>query len=250
MIDNWKVKYWIRSISCRALGDIRSLVSSVESEVVIMNQFEKIISSVVNDGYIDTIISDLLTKKGIKITAVMGMKFTEESEDHPLGFTLGIQLFDFFPVGLIFISDRLYHSLNKEEMEFVVAHEIGHIMLNHLVISSLLAFTKEIFITTLMNWLSLTRKEAENIVGVIKLISAVISRQTTIEERITAQKELDADKYAVQLQGRKEPALSCLRKFLAESSLGISHITENGLFKFPALTFKERIRAIESLRLI
>ncbi|PIP13543.1 MAG: hypothetical protein COT45_01210 [bacterium (Candidatus Stahlbacteria) CG08_land_8_20_14_0_20_40_26] len=215
-----------------------------------MTHLEKIISSAVNDKNLDAIISDLFVKKGIKVTAVMGMKFTAESEDHPLGFALGIQLFDVFPIGLIFISDHLCNSLSKEEAEFVVAHEIGHIMLNHLVISASLAFTKEIFITTLLKRSSLTREEAENIVGGIKLLSTIISKQTTIEEQITAQKELDADKYAVYLQGRREPAFSCLTKLSSKSILGISHITKNGLFEFPALTFAERIRAIEVLRLI
>jgi len=208
-------------------------------------QLERIVSSAVQDKRLDVIINHLSTKESINFTAVLGMRFKTEGED-PSAFCLGFQISG-FPIGLIFVSDELYNSLGNEELEFVIAHEIGHIMLNHCVISSALSFVKEVFIYLLSNMLECSRKKAEDFFGIIKLILVLISKQKTIEEEITAQKELEADEYAVCLQKEKNAALSALTKLAGGNTHIFTHVTEDGKFKFPVLTFEDRIKHIKNI---
>lgn len=82
-----------------------------------------------------------------------------------------------------------------------------------------------------------------NIIGLLKALSG----QSTVEERITAQKEFDADKYAVTLQGNKEPAISVLTKITNGNIDLPTHVTVDGGFITPAITARDRIEAIRNL---
>jgi len=213
---------------------------------------KRILSFAVNDKEINTIIDSILIDKGISSLFIAGMKYTKMKEEPPafsLGFSLCLDKLE-LPIGFIFISEQLSHLLNQEELEFVIAHELGHIMLNHSVVLALTTFGKEAILELLISELKLTREKAQNIIGVLKLLIANFSKKyRTIEEEITAQTELEADKYSASLIKKKEPAISCLKKFYIENPSGLSHANRDGKFLFPALTLEERIKAIERLKL-
>ena len=75
----------------------------------------------------------------------------------------------------------------------------------------------------------------------------LFTSQKTIEEEITAQVELEADKHAVSLQGKKEPAISFFLKAARENIKAPTHVTVTGRFVLPALSFEERINALRNL---
>ena len=62
-----------------------------------------------------------------------------------------------------------------------------------------------------------------------------------------AQNELEADKYAVTLQGRKEPAISTLLKLTGGNIKSPTHVTIDGNFMLPVITCEQRIEAIRNL---
>ena len=71
------------------------------------------------------------------------------------------------------------------------------------------------------------------------------SGKRTAEEETKARFELEADNFAVTIQGRKEPAKSTLLKLCNGNIRAPTHVTVNGRFPFPVTTFEERIAAIE-----
>ncbi|MEO0126280.1 MAG: hypothetical protein ABIL44_00850 [candidate division WOR-3 bacterium] len=93
-------------------------------------------------------------------------------------------------------------------------------------------------------------KKTETLVGLIKILYSLLTKKRTVEEEITVQKELEADRFAVKCQHKKGPALSVLYRLSNGQLNAPSHFTIDGSFKLPAVTYEERIKAIKSLPII
>jgi Zn-dependent protease with chaperone function len=130
-------------------------------------------------------------------------------------------------------------------LEFVVLHELGHIVNNHSVSNLIFYGLKTTFISLVAEVFKVPAGVIENIIGFLKFL-ITFSGQKTIEEQITAEKEIEADRYAVRLQGKKEPALSVLTKITNGNIDLPTHVTVDGNFIIPAITARERIKAIEA----
>lgn len=149
-------------------------------------------------------------------------------------------------------SDETFHSIipsRARELEFVILHEFGHLIKNHIVTSSLVWLGKGFVINLLADAFEVSQKTAQEILGGLKAFYMIVSRKKTIEEEAKAQIELEADAYAVSIQGMKEPAISTLLKLSKGNIRAPTHVTVDGCFPFPVITYEERIQAIRNLRL-
>lgn len=210
-----------------------------------MTDIDRILNSARSEPKLQFMIGNCLNRAGYPQYAVSGLMFREEKDDPP-AFTLGFQIWN-CPIGAIFVGERLSKVLTDDELEFVILHEIAHIVQNHLVASSLVWLGKGFVIDLLADVFKVSKKKAQEYLAVIKALYTLLSGKKTIEEEVKAQMELEADKYAVNVQGRKEPAMSTLLKLTKGNTRAPTHVTVDGRFQFPVVTCEERIEAIRKI---
>ena len=216
-----------------------------------MTDIERILNSARTDPRLQTLMSNCLNRAGYQQYLVQhlvnGLMFKEGKNDSP-AFTLGFQWGN-YPFGLIFVGEKFSNLLTDNELEFVILHEFGHIIKNHIVTSSLVWLGKSFIVSLIADILEVSQRTAQDILGGLKALYMLLSGKKTIEEEAKAQIELEADKYAVNIQGVKEPAISTLLKLSEGNIRAPTHVTVDGRFPFPITTYEERIEAIRNLQL-
>lgn len=216
-----------------------------------MQSLDRILSSAKADDKLQSIIDNHLGKDGINSTLVIGLSFKEQIGDDPafsLGGRISLGHILDLPIGITCVSEGFCRNLNGAQLEFVVLHELGHIIKNHWAENFVILLVKDFIVKELASRLKISIRGAKSILGLTKKILPLIGVGTgRIEEEIKAQNELEADRYAVLHQGGKEPAVSVLQ-ILAAGNVGApTHVTVDGSFTFPVITFKRRIEAIRNL---
>lgn len=220
----------------------------------LMQSLDRILSSAKADDKLQTIIDNHLGKDGVNSLLVIGFTFREQEGDSP-AFSLGGQItFSLwgrtinFAIGIICISDGFCRDLTEEQLEFVVLHELGHILGNHWAANLFIFLAKDFIVKELASRLRISIGAAKSIVGLAKRFLPSIGVDAgRIEEKIKAQKELEADRYAVLHQRVKEPAISVLQILVAGNMSAPTHVTVDGIFESTIITAGERIEAIRNL---
>lgn len=213
-----------------------------------MKSFDRIVSSARADERMQNIINGHLGKDGHQSHFVFGLAFKGKKQDPP-AFSVGAEIFR-SPIGWISVSESLHRTLTEEELEFVVLHELGHIVKNHSVGTLIVLLGKGYIMDLLGDAFDLTARQARETLGLIKAIWAFFNKRTgTVEEEISARQEFEADRYAVMHQDRKEPAISVLNKLTKGNIKRLTHFTMDGRFVFPVVTAEQRIEAIRNLHL-
>ena len=210
-----------------------------------MSNVERILRIAKSDVRLQTIINSYFQRVGHPQNLVGGLTFKEEKDDSP-AFCLGLQALN-TPIGLIFVSEGLSKVLTQEELEFVVLHEMGHIMKNHVVGASLIWLAKSWIIDLIADILEVSKQTAKQYLEGIKAFYVWWKGKRTIEEEAKAKHELEADQYAVTVQGRKDFAISTLHKLSEGDIRAPSHVTNDGSFPFSIITYEERIEAIRRI---
>jgi Zn-dependent protease with chaperone function len=207
-----------------------------------VSNVERILGVTKKDVRIQTIVDGYLLRIGHPQHFVGGLSFRENKDDSP-AFSLGFQTFN-TPIGLIFVSEGLLRILTQEELEFVVLHEMGHIMKNHAVGSSFVWLMKSLIIDIIADMFEVSKPKAKQYLEFAKALYVFASRKKTPEEETKANFELEADNFAFTLQGRKHPAISTLLKLSQGDIRRPTHVTFDGSFSFPIITYEQRIEAI------
>jgi Zn-dependent protease with chaperone function len=210
-----------------------------------MTNLERILRVAQSDPRLQTAINANVTKTGCTSHLIFGYAFDEQSDDSP-AFCLGIQIAN-YPIGVIFVGRRLARILTKEELDYVILHEVGHIVKNHFFQSALIWLAKSWIINIIADGLKVSRKKAIEYLDYAKILFIIFSRSKTIEESAKANTELEADKYAVTIQGQKVHAISTLLKLSNGNITMPTHVTADGAFSFPIVTYQERIEAINRI---
>jgi Zn-dependent protease with chaperone function len=127
---------------------------------------ERILSVTKSDVRLQTIVNDYFLRIGHPQHLVGGLSFKENKDDSP-AFCLGFQAFD-TPIGLIFVSEGLSRILTQEELEFVVLHEMGHIMKNHVVATSFVWLMKSWIIDMIADMFEVSKPKAKQLLEFTK----------------------------------------------------------------------------------
>lgn len=207
-----------------------------------MSNVERILRIARSDVRLQTIINNYFLRVGYPQHFVGGFSFRADKNDSP-AFCLGLQIFN-IPIGLIFVSEGLSKILSDEELEFAVLHEMGHIMKNHVVGSSFIWLMKSWVIDIIADIFEVSKQKAKQYLEWLKAFYVLVKGKKTIEEEAKGRLELEADQYAVTVQGRKQPAISTLLKLSKGNIRAPTHVTFDGSFPFPITTYEERIEAI------
>lgn len=215
-----------------------------------MGNLEKILSTASIDETLNSIAKKYLRKDGFRQSGVICQKYEREKSD-PIAFSLGlkiprIEILDLpeIPIGSIYVSNQLIDAVSDGELEFVILHETGHIVNNHLISSALVHIGKTVVVSWLSDTLDLSVEKVRSGIGILKSLYITFTEKKTFEEELTKQKEIEADTYAANLQERKEPAISVLNIIVDGKIDAPTHVNVDGDFEFPAVTARERIEAI------
>jgi len=145
------------------------------------------------DRDLQPIADSLLSRQGFQfhlvIVGTYNNRFVKRYNIDTPVLSLGITFI--IPIGVVLFHEN-FKRASKEWIRFAIAHELGHICLNHFPIN---VFVSEV-------WRSLPQDLREFWVGLkwfIYVLSTISSQPHKIflEEEITAQKELMADEWAV-----------------------------------------------------
>jgi Zn-dependent protease with chaperone function len=207
-----------------------------------MSNVERVLRIAKSDVRLQTVINNYFQRVGYAQHLVGGLSFKEEKDDSP-AFCLGFQIFN-TPIGLIFVSEGLSKALTQEEMEFVVLHEMGHIMKNHFIGSSFVWLMKSWIIDMIADSLEVSKQKAREYLDWLKAFYVLLSGKKTVEEEAKAKLELEADNFATMVQGRKDSSISTLLKLSKGNIRAPTHVTFDGRFPFPIITYEERIEAV------
>lgn len=213
-----------------------------------MQSLDKILSSVKMDARLQSLIDYYLGKDSVSSLLVVGLTFEGQGNDCP-AFSLGGQITFMgkipLPIGIICVSDDFCRTLTDGQLEFVVLHELGHIVMNHWATNLIILLSKDFIVEQLAKFLEISIENAKAVLGLIKAFVVLANRETgTIEEKLRARTELEADRYAVLHQGVKEPAISILSQLGNGNMNTPTHVTVDGSFAFQVITAGERIAAI------
>jgi Zn-dependent protease with chaperone function len=211
-----------------------------------MTNVEDILKVARSDAKLQIIINNYFQRIGYAQHLVGGYTFKERADDSP-AFCLGVQILN-LPLGLIFVSEGLSKILRDEELEFVILHEMGHIMKNHFISASFIWLMKSLIVDMIADGFEVSKQKAREYLDLFKAVYVIWnSGKRTIEEEAKARVELEADQYAVTFQGKKEPAISTLLKLSKGNVRAPTHVTFDGRFPFPVTTYEERIESIKKL---
>lgn len=194
-----------------------------------MTNLDSIESTAVPDYGIQTIINRF------GFIYVKGKRFRNPNK--PYAFAVGNNLHG-FPVGTIYVSEWGFRLFTPEELEWIVLHELAHIVNDHIPAKNFLEIVSVGGAALLASLFEISFPLAALFVAFLRTLS---TRRTG---GITARQELLADQLATATQGVKDPGLSALRKLSGNNIDRVSHYATGFVFKVPALTIRERIEAI------
>lgn len=225
------------------------LVSVVLSQIfpiIILPIFYKILP--LNDEELKTRISNLAKGAGIKVENVFTFDMSKNTKKANAAFTgLG-------KTKRIILGDTLLNNYTKDEIETVIAHELGHYKHKHIIknilfgtVSSFLTF----FIISILYRNSLSWFDFENITQIaalplLSLWAMIIGLiQSPIGNILSRKYEYEADRYAIETTRKPESFINTLNK-LTDQNLGDREphpFVEWFFYSHPSI--KNRVNAIK-----
>jgi Zn-dependent protease with chaperone function len=166
---------------------------------------------------------------------VKGKRF--RNPNIPCAFAVGNRLWG-SPVGTIYVSELAFRLFTPEELEWIVLHELAHIVNDHIPAKCLWEIISVGGAAFLASYLEISFPLAKLFVTFLRTFSTIRTGG------ITATQELLADQLATATQGVRDHGLSALRKLSGNDIDRVSHYATGLVFKVPALTIRDRIDAI------
>ena len=227
---------------------IISVVLAQIVPVIILPLFYKI-TPIENESLKERIVA-LSKDAGLKVQNVFKFDMSKNTKKANAAFTgLG-------KTKRILLGDTLLNSYTEDEIETVIAHELGHYKKKHIVkniiistISSFLTF----FLIAQLHYISLAWFEFNSITQIaslplLALWGALIGlMQNPISNYISRKFEYEADAYAIESTNKKEAFINTLEK-LTDQNLGDREphpFVEWFFYSHPSI--KNRINAIKAL---
>lgn len=152
--------------------------------------------------------------------------------------------------GIVFMDREVLGDpdVPEELKDFILVHELAHIVRNHVISKVFIKFLEETFIQALGESIKSLEGTKDIIDKIFNLISTTFLYSVTlklvdeIDPQVVKQQELEADWIAIELTGcRGALVFAEILKQLKLQGYDVSH---ESIFGFPALTIDERIRFI------
>jgi len=197
-----------------------SVVLSQIFPIIILPIFYKILP--LNDEELKSRISNLAKGAGIKVENVFSFDMSKNTKKANAAFTgLG-------KTKKIILGDTLLSNYTKDEIETVIAHELGHYKHKHIVknilfgtVSSFLTFfIISILYKNSLSWFdfeSITQIAALPLLSLWAMVVGLI--QSPVGNILSRKYEYEADRYAIESTSKPESFISTLNK-LTDQNLG------------------------------
>ena len=223
-----------------------SVVLSQIFPIIILPIFYKILP--LEDEELKTRISNLAREAGIRVENVFTFDMSKNTKKANAAFTgLG-------KTKRIILGDTLLSNYSKDEIETVIAHELGHYKHKHILknilfgtVSSFLTFfVISILYKNSLSWFdfeSITQIAALPLLSLWAMIIGLL--QTPIGNVLSRKYEYEADRYAIESTHKPDSFVSTLNK-LTEQNLGDKEphpFVEWFFYSHPSI--KNRINAIK-----
>ena len=145
--------------------------------------------------------------------------------------------------GQVQVSEILTQSLTNEELDFVIVHELTHIVENHLIWRSLADLPQ-----SFLDAATAAGDEDASLVNLLVYAAkavCVVTKQLPPEAALTKAQEIGADVQAICLTRNLPAAISTLTKLAGNNLDQASHIWEFVGVGLPVMTIRERIDEIQ-----
>ncbi len=243
VLNQFKDLWWLIFASAMFLI---SVVLSQIFPILIMPIFYKIIP--LNDEELKTRITKLAEGAGITVQNVFSFNMSKNTKKANAAFTgLG-------KTKRIILGDTLLNDYSKDEIETVIAHELGHYKYKHIqknilfgtVTSFLTFFIISLLYKNSLSWFdfnSILQIAALPILSLWAMIIGLI--QTPISNILSRKYEYEADRYAIESTRKPDSFINTLNK-LTDQNLGDRQphpFVEWFYYSHPSI--KNRIDAIE-----
>lgn len=154
-------------------------------------------------------------------------------------------------LGIIFIDKEFLGNpaVPEELKDFVLAHEIAHIVRGHILSKIMLRFLTETYIQALSESIRSLEKAKDvidalfNVIITIFLFGVTLKLVGEVDPQRVKQEELEADEIAIKLTGCKGALI--FAKMLEQLRLQGYNVSHESMLGFPALTIDERIKFIQ-----
>ncbi len=149
-----------------------------------------------------------------------------------------------YALGLIRINPSVLNLLTGEEIDFVLSHELFHILNNHLITRGTMEISK-----TMLKEASKTDEDAKAIKGILELINiaSVALGKLPLEPSITKIQEISADVWAIRFTGNYNAAVSALTKLVKHDLDSPSHLWELYGVKLPVMSMNKRLKEDQAI---
>jgi len=152
-------------------------------------------------------------------------------------------------IGIVLMDNELLDSpsYSEELKEFILAHEIAHIIRGHILSKIFIKFLMEFSMQALKDSIESSGKAKDVLARLFDLIMIVFLRATfkfvtEVDQQIVKREELEADEIAIKLAGCHGAVM--FAKILEQLKAQGYNISHESILGFPALTLEERIRHI------
>jgi Zn-dependent protease with chaperone function len=149
-----------------------------------------------------------------------------------------------YALGLIRINPSVLNLLTGEEIDFVLSHELFHILDNHLITRGKMEISK-----AMLNEISKADEDANAIKAILELIniaSVVVSKLSFVPS-ITKVQEISTDVWAIRFTGNYNAAVSALTKLVKHDLDHPSHLWELYGVKLPVMSMNERLKEVQTV---
>lgn len=192
-------------------------------------------------------VTELLNKLGLN-SGIYVETFANHSEKY-LAYSKGAPVFGGY-FGGIFVFENIQktYQLSDQEIEFILAHELSHIIKGHYPVSIILELPKIILDSIKEDW----SKILGSTIDLIKLL-IYLKGDMPQKEAVMRDHEFEADEYAIFLMHikgyntAKNIAISCLTKLSGYNTSIPSHVAKIAKTNIPLLTINNRIARIRNI---
>ena len=150
--------------------------------------------------------------------------------------------------GVIYIHEQSMFSFTDEEVTFILAHELSHIIENHSINKIMWNIVEQLSILGVSVFAKTPADTSKTIIEIVKFMITMLSPNLlTPEATQLRDDEYTADFSAVQITKNPNSAFSCLQKLSGGNLAKSSHTWELFDIEVRAMSYNERIAHLKEM---
>ncbi|WP_186579114.1 M48 family metalloprotease [Aquibacillus kalidii] len=207
--------------------------------------------STLEEGTLRTSIEELTSRMGLENVTLLQVNMSEK-----------VTTFNAYVTGImgnarIVLWDTTLEGMEQDEILFILAHEIGHYVMNHVYMGVggylLLSVVLFYLAAQLYRWILGKQQtkdsqgaKLENIPKLLLILSILLTMSQPISLYVSRQMELSADKYAIEHTENLTPAMESYKRLAIQSKSDIDPLIWVKWMRYSHPSISERIELIQN----